>query len=122
MNGRGPADAERLEAFLHAFYARGRRDDLVGPVFRSAVDDWDEFLAAMGRFWRKAVLDDVIDLDIPPERLKFGHTRESLARLQQIWSDTAGEFFTDKDAARVRTVGDRVFRRAVRVEDGLSDV
>lgn len=121
MDGRKPLDEAGLELFLHAFYARGRKDGLVAPVFDSAVDDWDDFLAFMNRFWRQAIFDDRIDLTIPPDRLKFGHTRESISRLIQIWGETADEFFDEAGAARVRLVGDRVFRRAVRVDDGLTD-
>ena len=33
-----------ITALVDRFYAKARRDPLIGPVFNDAVEDWDEHL------------------------------------------------------------------------------
>ena len=40
---------------VHAFYARVRADDSLGPVFEAHVHDWDTHLAKMVDFWSSAL-------------------------------------------------------------------
>lgn len=40
-----------LEALVPAFYARVRQDDLIGPVFNTAIHDWDHHLVQLVAFW-----------------------------------------------------------------------
>lgn len=55
-----PADVQLCEADLDpliaAFYARVRRDDLIGPVFADAIADWDEHLEKLVAFWSSVML------------------------------------------------------------------
>lgn len=51
-----PLDDDRLTDLVHAFYARVREDDLIGPLFNAAVDDWDEHLDRLSRFWSSVML------------------------------------------------------------------
>lgn len=41
---------------VHAFYARVRRDAVLGPIFEAAVDDWDAHLAKLCDFWSSVLL------------------------------------------------------------------
>src|SRR3954451_4292732 len=47
-----------LQAFLTAFYARVRQDDLIGPVFARAIPDadWPRHLAVIQDFWSSVLL------------------------------------------------------------------
>ncbi|CAN1722263.1 hemoglobin [Hyphomicrobium sp. 1Nfss2.1] len=45
-----------IEALVHAFYANVRRDELLGPIFNSRIDDWDAHLAKLCRFWSSVTL------------------------------------------------------------------
>lgn len=48
----GLPSEETIRSLVHAFYARMRHDDLLGPIFETAVgDDWDTHLAKMCDFW-----------------------------------------------------------------------
>lgn len=38
-------------ALVHRFYARVRKDPLLGPVFARHVPDWDAHLAHLVDFW-----------------------------------------------------------------------
>ncbi|MCP1558120.1 UNVERIFIED_ORG: hemoglobin [Methylobacterium sp. SuP10 SLI 274] len=47
-----------LAAFLDAFYARVRRDPLIGPVFAAKIPDeaWPRHLATIRDFWSSVLL------------------------------------------------------------------
>lgn len=36
---------------VHAFYARVRQDEVLGPIFDTHVDDWDHHLVKLVDFW-----------------------------------------------------------------------
>lgn len=44
-------DETDLPRLLQAFYARVRKDDVLGPLFNEVVGDWDEHLQRLGEFW-----------------------------------------------------------------------
>jgi hemoglobin len=47
---------EMIRVLVHAFYARVRRDALLGPIFDAAVEDWDEHLDKLCGFWSSVML------------------------------------------------------------------
>src|SRR3546814_12143172 len=49
-------DDDQLTKVVHAFYARVRQDDRIGPLFNAAVEDWDEHLDRLTRFWASVML------------------------------------------------------------------
>jgi hemoglobin len=49
-------DEDQLTDLVHAFYARVRRDEMIGPLFNAAVEDWDEHLERLSRFWSSVML------------------------------------------------------------------
>jgi hemoglobin len=50
-------DEPVIEALVHRFYAKVRKDAEIGPIFNRVVgDDWDEHLAKMCRFWSSVML------------------------------------------------------------------
>ncbi len=49
-------DAAMIERLVRAFYARARRDPLIGPIFERKVADWDTHIARMCDFWSSVVL------------------------------------------------------------------
>jgi len=42
---------EEISRLVHAFYARVREDEVLGPIFDTHVDDWDRHLATLVDFW-----------------------------------------------------------------------
>lgn len=42
---------EEVADFVRKFYARVRRDDLIGPIFNAHIADWDHHLALLTDFW-----------------------------------------------------------------------
>lgn len=52
------ADIKNLEdivLFVDKFYGKIQQDDLVGPVFAGAIQDWAPHLQQMYRFWNAAL-------------------------------------------------------------------
>jgi len=49
-------DEALMERVVYAFYARIRRDPMLGPIFEEHVTDWSHHLPAMVAFWRRTVL------------------------------------------------------------------
>lgn len=49
-------DEDQLTGIVHAFYERVRRDEYIGPLFNAAVEDWDEHLDRLSRFWSSVML------------------------------------------------------------------
>ena len=42
---------EEVVSLVHAFYARVRQDEVLGPIFNSRITDWDHHLAKLVDFW-----------------------------------------------------------------------
>jgi hemoglobin len=55
-----PLDNAEMEAAIEAcvrnFYAKGRNDDLLGPLFNSHIADWDRHLKRIHDFWSRTLL------------------------------------------------------------------
>lgn len=47
---------EIIRTQVLAFYARVRRDPVLGPIFNAAVEDWDEHLTKLCAFWSSVLL------------------------------------------------------------------
>lgn len=40
-----------VTALVHTFYAKVRQDEVLGPIFESHIDNWDEHLEKLADFW-----------------------------------------------------------------------
>jgi len=49
-------DETMVAELVNRFYAKVRQDELLGPVFNSRIEDWDEHLAKLSAFWSSVVL------------------------------------------------------------------
>ena len=96
-------DEASLAGFLDAFYARVRRDPLVGPVFAAAIPepDWPRHMAVIRDFWSSVLLKSGRYKGNP-----FGRhqalgvlTPEHFARWLGLFEATAAERFTPELAA-----------------------
>ena len=45
-----------IHELVHAFYARVRDDQMLGPIFNAAVMNWDEHLEKLCEFWSSVTL------------------------------------------------------------------
>lgn len=51
-----PLTQAHIEALVERFYAKVRRDPVLGPVFNPAVHDWDDHQQTLVSFWSSVVL------------------------------------------------------------------
>jgi hemoglobin len=49
-------DEAMIGELVDQFYAKVRQDDILGPVFDSRIDNWDEHLTKLRAFWSSVVL------------------------------------------------------------------
>ena len=47
---------EEITRLVHEFYAKVRRDEVLGPIFNTQVEDWDHHLAKLADFWSSVLL------------------------------------------------------------------
>lgn len=49
-------DETMIARLVQVFYARARRDPVIGPVFAAAVENWDEHIGKITDFWSGVML------------------------------------------------------------------
>lgn len=102
---------ERIAELVDRFYAKVRRDPMIGPLFNQAVEDWDEHLAMLGRFWSSVML--------TTGRYKGNpmgvHMKHRAAieprffdRWLDLWAETTGELFGPAAAAEFQEKARRI--------------
>lgn len=107
-----------IDTLVHEFYARARRDPLIGPVFESKVDDWDRHLERICAFWSSVALMSgryhgqpmVAHLPLPIESSHFD-------RWLEIFAETARDICPPAAAFHFL---ERAFRIADSLELGIA--
>lgn len=96
------------------FYARARQDDLLGPVFEAAVQDWPEHLERITAFWTRAMLGTGDYRGNPlAQHRKHPITPPMFERWLRLWGETADDLFDPEAAEAVK-------ERAQRIGESLS--
>jgi hemoglobin len=94
-------DEEVIRTVVDAFYRAARQDPDLGPMFAAHVEDWEDHLATMRRFWAAVLLGGkgysgnpfLKHLAVP--ELTAEHFRKWLA----LFSETLGAHCAPADAA-----------------------
>jgi hemoglobin len=98
-----------IMALVDRFYAKVRRDPLIGPVFNDAVDDWDEHLRKLYDFWSSVMLTTGRYKGNPmAAHLKLPIQPHFFERWLALWQETAGEVFAPEPAAAFRNKAGRI--------------
>ena len=102
------ADIERL---VPAFYGRVREDDVLGPVFDAAVDDWPEHHGRLIAFWSSVMFTSGRYKGSP----MAAHIRHASAiepemfdRWLGLWRETARELLSPEAADAVIAKAERI--------------
>jgi len=104
-------DEAGITRLVHAFYARARRDWLLGPVFDAAVDDWDAHLATLVRFWSSVLLRAGSYRGNPMSAHRpLGLGDQHFARWLALWDRTAREVLPRDQARHVFETAERIGR------------
>ena len=107
---------DRLRDLVGRFYAKVRRDPLIGPVFNGAIEDWDEHLARLTDFWSSVMLTSGRYKGRPlPAHIKHGEaiTPEAFERWLALWRETTQEVMPPAAAAAMQD-------KAARIAESLS--
>jgi hemoglobin len=106
-------EAEIVE-MVGRFYARARRDPLLGPVFDAAVDDWNRHLHRLVAFW-SSVLNGSGRYRGNPMAVHQGRgiTPAMFDRWLALWRETADAVLDPPRAAMI-------CERAARMADAIA--
>ncbi|MFC4594918.1 group III truncated hemoglobin [Sphingobium tyrosinilyticum] len=100
-----------LPEVLRAFYARVRQDDQLGPIFNSAVYDWDEHLERIADFWSSVLLGTGRYKGNPVAR-HLPHAaqinRAKFDRWLELWRETTSLMLPAEVAAGLQTKAERI--------------
>lgn len=98
-----------IAALVDRFYAKARRDPLIGPVFNDAVEDWDEHLRKLCDFWSSVMLTTGRYKGNPmAAHMKLPIQPHFFERWLALWQETAGEVFAPEPAALFRHKAGRI--------------
>jgi hemoglobin len=102
---------EALGRLVDRFYAKVRRDPLIGPVFNAAIDDWDEHLERLQAFWSSVMLTSGRYKGRPlPAHVKHAEAirPESFERWLALWAETTAELLPAEAAAAMQEKAARI--------------
>ena len=111
MSGARAITEEALGRLVGRFYAKVRRDPLLGPVFDAAVEDWPEHLEKLQSFWSSVMLTSGRYKGRPlPVHLKHASamTPERFDRWLALWEETTAELFHAEAAAGLQLKASRI--------------
>jgi len=100
-----------LAALVDCFYGRVREDELIGPVFNDAVDDWPYHLRKLSDFWSSVMLTTGRYKGNPVvKHLKHVAriTPPMFERWLAIWRETTAELLPPHAAAQLQAKADRI--------------
>ena len=89
-------DEAALAKLVDQFYARVRADELIGPLFNDAIDDWDGHLGKLQAFWSSVMLTSGRYKGQPLQaHIKHGSRihAASFERWLALWGDVTDELF-----------------------------
>ena len=126
-------DRIAINFLIKTFYAKVRKDDLLGPVFNSQVRDWPEHLERLTDFWetnllfrrvyKGSPLKAHIDTD---KRTGQSITTEHFGRWLQLWFETIDRHFYGEHADRAknhaRKMSTHLFMKIFQSRDNLPTI
>lgn len=101
-----------ITTLVYAFYDKVRADALIGPVFNTAIHDWDTHLAIMVRFWSSVLLGSGTYSGTPmPKHVALpGLDASMFTRWLQLFHDTASTLPNRRFAERAEEAAHRIAR------------
>lgn len=95
-------DDALIEALVHTFYDRVRVHPALGPVFNSAISNWEPHLATMVNFWSSVMNTSgrYKGQPMPKHAALSGVTPAHFTLWLGLFRDTASELCTPEIAAR----------------------
>ena len=100
-----------INRLVPEFYARVRRDALLGPIFNGAIDDWPYHLEKLKAFWSSVMLTSGRYKGNPMQahvRHDTAMTGEAFAHWLGLWRETTDDLLSPAAAAAFQDKADRI--------------
>ncbi|HLV53224.1 MAG TPA: group III truncated hemoglobin [Cryomorphaceae bacterium] len=108
-------DREDVSLLVNTFYAKIRRDDMLGDIFNRHVDDWPAHLSLLTDFWESNLFRVPKFRGNPPEaHRRVDHhennsiTPEHFGRWMKLWYETVDELFVGERAEMAKALARRM--------------
>ncbi|AUQ71303.1 group III truncated hemoglobin [Phaeobacter sp. HS012] len=101
---------EEISRLVCCFYARIRVDNVLGPVFSAAIEDWPAHEAKILAFWRGAILREP-GYEGNPMQVHLSNSEillEHFPRWLELFRDTANRELKPETAAAFASLADRI--------------
>jgi hemoglobin len=123
--GNQPIRDESIARLVDCFYAKVRKDPEIGPIFNSAIQNWDAHLELLRDFWSTVLLGSARYKGNPlvahfPLEVGEVHFRRWLA----LFSETAREILLPDEAAFVTGKAEKIaanIKRMIELRDQHRD-
>lgn len=98
-----------IATLVNRFYGKARRDPMIGPLFETAVADWDEHLAKLSDFWSSVMLTTGRYKGNPmAAHMRHPIELEFFERWLGLWRETTGEVFAANAAEQFQLKAERI--------------
>lgn len=101
---------EDIQLLVNSFYARVRKNELLGPIFNERIGDrWPEHLEKMYRFWQTVLLEDHTYFGSPfPPHAQLPVDQVHFDTWLQLWHSTVDQYFQGRKADEAKWRGDKM--------------
>lgn len=101
---------EDIQLLVNSFYARVRKNELLGPIFNERIGDrWPEHLEKMYRFWQTVLLEDHTYFGSPfPPHAQLPVDQVHFNTWLQLWHGTIDQYFQGRKADEAKWRGDKM--------------
>lgn len=101
---------EEVSQLVHAFYAKVRQDEVLGPIFNAQVHDWDHHLVTLVNFWSSILRGSGSYTGTPMQKhAAMAHLDEALfKRWLALFDETAKQQANEAMGRRATTSAQRI--------------
>ncbi|WP_020532862.1 group III truncated hemoglobin [Flexithrix dorotheae] len=92
-----------IKTMVNNFYLKVRKDELLGPVFNSKIQNWDEHLPTMYKFWETLMFGKASYKGRPfPKHLPLDINGTHFAQWIALFCETVDENFKGEKAEEAK--------------------
>lgn len=101
---------EDIKLLVDSFYARVRKDDLLGPIFNEKIGNkWPEHLEKLSRFWQTILLQEHTYYGSPfAPHAELPVDKNHFDRWLYLFFETVDENFTGEKAKEAKTRAEKM--------------
>jgi hemoglobin len=94
---------------VRTFYEKAAADDLIGPIFKGVIKDWDAHLATMDDFWSNALIGTERYTAAPfPPHLKLQMTQAHFDRWRDLWAPAVEATLPEPLRTKALSIGEHM--------------